>query len=67
MSLPLWIEDPSWRWFATMDTSAARAAGLRTRPLRDILAAALATEEHREGVRPAGLSDDEERALRAAL
>lgn len=49
-----------------MDTRAAQAAGLRTHPLRDTLAAALATEEHREGVRPAGLSDDE-KALRAVL
>lgn len=26
-SLPLWIDDPSWRFFATLDTTAARARG----------------------------------------
>ncbi len=66
-SLPLWIDDPEWRFFATADSSAAIRAGLRTRPLEDTLADALAFENLRTGPRPAGLSDDEERALRAAL
>ena len=66
-SLPLWIDDPDWRWFATLDTTAAQAAGLRFRPIRDTLAAALEYEESRVGQRPAGLTDDEERSLRATL
>lgn len=65
-SLPWWIDDPAWRHFATMDTSAARAQGLWTRPLQETLAAALATESARTP-REAGLTDDEERALRSAL
>jgi nucleoside-diphosphate-sugar epimerase len=67
MSLPLWIDVPSWRWFATMDTSAARARGLRTRPLLDTLRAALASEEQRTEPRGTGLSDAEERALRSRV
>ncbi|WP_377642220.1 NAD-dependent epimerase/dehydratase family protein [Oryzobacter terrae] len=53
-SLPLWIADPDWRGFATMDTSRARAAGLVTRPLRDTLAAALASEESPPRARSGG-------------
>lgn len=66
-SLPLWIDDPEWRFFATLDTSAARRVGLRTRPLEDTLTAALAYEERRTIPRAAGLSDDGERELRHAL
>ncbi|WP_298943884.1 hypothetical protein [uncultured Microbacterium sp.] len=66
-SLPLWIDDPEWRFFATADSSAATRAGLRTRPLAETLADALAFENQRTGPRPAGLSDDEQRALRASL
>lgn len=66
-TLPLWIEDPDWRWFATLNSDAARAHGLRTRPLRETLAAALAYEEERTEPRQTGLTDDEERALRAHL
>ncbi len=66
-SLPLWIDDPSLRWFSTLETTAARNNGLRTRPLRETLGAALAYEESREQPRPCGLTDDEERALRARL
>lgn len=61
------IEDPDWRWFATLNSDAARAHGLRTRPLRETLAAALAYEEERTEPRQTGLTDDEERALRAHL
>lgn len=66
-SLPLWIDDPTWRFFATADTSAARRAGLTLRPLDDTLAAALVWENAREGARPAGLTDAQERDLRVAL
>lgn len=66
-SLPLWIADPEWRWFATMDTTAARRAGLRTRPLAQTLTAALDDEHRREQPRSAGLTDDEEIALRSRL
>ena len=66
-SLPLWIADPAWRNFGSMDTRAARAHGLTTRPLVDTLRGALATEEERVDARPAGLTDEEEIALRAAV
>ncbi|WP_377466889.1 NAD-dependent epimerase/dehydratase family protein [Populibacterium corticicola] len=64
MSLPLWIDDPEWRYTATLDTSAAQAHGLRIRPLEETLRAALDYENHRPTPRLAGLSDDDERALR---
>ncbi len=66
-SLPLWIDDPDWRYFATLDTSAAREHGFTTRPLVEILVDNLAWEEARAESRAAGLTDDEERALRASL
>ncbi|MEO5609395.1 MAG: oxidoreductase [Ornithinibacter sp.] len=62
-SLPLWIDDPQWRGFATLDTSRARACGLVTRPLRETLADAAAHEEVRVTPRRAGLSDEEEREV----
>ena len=64
-SLPLWISDPDWRGFATMDTTRARAAGLVTRPLAETFADALTFEENRrEGEeRRAGLTDDDERRV----
>ncbi|MDN4483945.1 NAD-dependent epimerase/dehydratase family protein [Demequina lignilytica] len=70
VSLPLWIDDPTWRWFATLDTTAARAEGLVTRPLAATIARALAYERSRavlHGRSPdrAGLSDDDERRVRA--
>lgn len=67
MSFPLWIDDPEWRHFATLDTSRARSHGLHTRPLEETLAAALAFEETRDRPRQAGLTDDEERTLRDRL
>ena len=66
-SLPMWISDPDWRWFATLDTSAARRHGLRTRPLEETLRRTLAYEEARTEPRGTGLTDEEETALRAAL
>lgn len=66
-SLPLWIDDESWRYFATLDTTRARARGLRTRPLGETLAAALRFEEVRTQPRQAGLTDDDEVRLRSLL
>ncbi|MFC4140091.1 MULTISPECIES: NAD-dependent epimerase/dehydratase family protein [unclassified Microbacterium] len=66
-SMPLWIADQEWRWFATMDTSRARAAGLVTRPLADTLADTLDFERTRDVPRQAGLTDEEEREVRIAL
>lgn len=66
-SLPLWIDDESWRCFAILDTTRARAHGLSTRPLGDTLAAALASEERRAQPRQAGLTDTEERHVRSLL
>ncbi|XVX20728.1 NAD-dependent epimerase/dehydratase family protein [Actinomycetota bacterium] len=66
-SLPLWIDDPGWRYFATLDTSAARGQGLTTRPLEETLRRALDYEHWRDVPRQTGLTDDEERELRAAI
>jgi nucleoside-diphosphate-sugar epimerase len=66
-SLPLWIDDPAWRGFATMNTDRARAQGLTTRPLEDTLREALAYENQRVEPRQAGLSDEAERRVREAL
>ncbi|MCA9832587.1 MAG: NAD-dependent epimerase/dehydratase family protein [Thermomicrobiales bacterium] len=66
-SLPLWVNDPRFRYVATLDTTAARKHGLTLRPLRDTLAAALEYEEHRQQPRLAGLSDEEEEQLRQGI
>ncbi|WP_286931425.1 MULTISPECIES: NAD-dependent epimerase/dehydratase family protein [Aeromicrobium] len=66
-TLPLWIDDPEWRGFATMDTGRARAQGLTTRPLEETLADVLVWEETRTQPRRCGLTDDEERRVLAAL
>lgn len=66
-SLPLWIDDPAERFFGTMDCTRAHAAGLRHRPLEETLVSALAFEEVRDSPRQAGLTDDEEVALRHRL
>lgn len=66
-TLPLWIDDPEWRGFATMDTGRARAEGLTTRPLEETLADVLAWEETRTQPRRCGLADDEERRVLAEL
>ncbi len=65
-SMPLWIDDPAMRGFATLDTTRARRDGLAVRPLAETLRAALAYEERREGERPTGLTDEEEREVLAA-
>lgn len=65
-SLPLWLPIPEYAGFATRRNRAARAAGLRFRPLSETLADTLAWELSDEGPGPdreAGLSDDDERAL----
>lgn len=67
-SLPLWLPLPDYAGFGTRDTSAAVAAGLRTRPLVDTFSAALEWEEQ-QGIgrqRGAGLTDTDERRLLAA-
>ncbi len=68
-SLPLWLADPAWAGFNSMDSSRARAAGLVTRPLDETLADTLAWELLRThaGPRRAGLTDEDERSLLAAL
>jgi len=66
-SLPLWLRDPDW-WGMNARTGArARAAGLAHRPLADTFTDLLAWEEQRPNPHGAGLTDDEERALLAAL
>lgn len=66
-SLPLWIDEPGYEHFGSVDSSAARAAGLRSRPLHETLADVLAWEEGRGRHEGAGLTDDQERQLRASL
>jgi nucleoside-diphosphate-sugar epimerase len=68
-SLPLWVADPDWLALSARDSSKARGAGLRTRPLEQTLSDTLAWElarDHGEA-RRAGLTDDDERALLEAL
>jgi len=68
-SLPLWLPMPEYAGFSSRDGSAARAAGLTTRPLAETLADTLAWELGRnlEHPRRAGLSDHDERRLLHAL
>ena len=68
-SLPLWLPMPEYAGFSSRDGSAARAAGLTTRPLAETLADTLAWELGRNLERPrrAGLSDHDERRLLHAL
>jgi 2'-hydroxyisoflavone reductase len=68
-SLPLWLPMPEYAGFSSRDGSAAKAAGLTTRPLAETLADTLAWELGRNLQRPrrAGLSDHDERGLLHAL
>jgi 2'-hydroxyisoflavone reductase len=68
-SLPLWLVDPDWLGFNARDSSKARRAGLTPRPLHQTLTDTLAWELTREigRTRRAGLTDEDERALLAAL
>jgi hypothetical protein len=68
-SMPLWLPTPGYGGFSARDNSAARAAGLRSRPLKETLADTLAweLEQGAERKRGAGLSDDDERRLLSEL
>lgn len=68
-SLPLWIADPEWNAFLDRSNAAARAAGLRLRPLDDLLSDVLEWELAQGLDRPrgAGLSAERERELLATL
>ena len=69
-SLPLWLPDPAYAGFSARDCSAARGAGLVTRPLEDTLRDTLAWDLARDpppAQRRAGLTDDEEASLLAQL
>jgi 2'-hydroxyisoflavone reductase len=68
-SLPLWLPLPEYAGFSSRDGSAARAAGLVSRPVAETLADTLEWELTRNLERPrrAGLSDHDERRLLHAL
>ncbi len=52
VEFPLWLDDPDWAAWAELDVSRARAAGLRSRPLADTVAATLAEAALVEGIGP---------------
>jgi nucleoside-diphosphate-sugar epimerase len=68
-SLPLWLADPDWLGFSSRSGERARTAGLRHRPLKDLVEQSLRWERElglaRE--RRAGLSAADEAALLDAL
>jgi nucleoside-diphosphate-sugar epimerase len=68
-SLPLWIGDPDWLGFSDRDNTVAKDAGLRLRPYRELFRRALENERARPDTTPraCGLTDEDERALLAAL
>ncbi len=66
-SLPLWVDDPAWVGFTSRSNARARAAGLTLRPLAETLRDTLAWAEAADRDWAAGLSDDDERELLAAL
>jgi hypothetical protein len=65
-SLPLWLPAEAIALNAH-DTSLAASLGLRSRPLAETLADTLAWERTEPGDRRAGLSDEDERELLAAI
>ena len=62
-SLPLWLADPNLQYAMVFDSAAARNHGLTTRPLAETLQAAASTFQPGTS----GLTDEEERELRAYL
>ncbi|WP_139416054.1 hypothetical protein [Agromyces laixinhei] len=68
-SLPLWIMDPEWHAFLDRSNEAALAAGLRLRPLDQLLSELLDWEREQglDRERRAGLDAARERELVAAL
>ena len=62
-SLPLWLADPNLQYAMVFDSTAARNHGLTTRPLAETLQAAASTFQPGTS----GLTDEEERELRAYL
>ncbi len=71
-SMPLWLPLPEYAGFAARSVAAARALGLRSRPLAETLADTLAWESARRTARPelpwsAGLTDGQAAELVTAL
>jgi nucleoside-diphosphate-sugar epimerase len=68
-SLPIWIANPDWTGMNARPGAAARAAGLRHRPRRELIADTLAWERERglDRERRAGLTPHRERELLEAL
>jgi nucleoside-diphosphate-sugar epimerase len=68
-SLPLWIIDPGWNAFLDRSNAAAKAAGLRLRPLEQLLAETLEWERGQglDRERGAGLTKEREQELLAEL
>ncbi len=68
-SLPLWLADPDWAGFSARSATAARARGLRWRPLADTLADALRWERELglDRQRSAGLAPAQEADLLSAF
>ena len=62
-SFPLWLADPNLQYAMVFDSTAARNHGLTTRPLAETLQAAAQTFQPGTS----GLTDEEERELRAYL
>ena len=62
-SLPLWLADPNLQYAMVFDSTAAQNHGLTTRPLAETLQAAAHTFQPGTS----GLTDEEERELRAYL
>jgi 2'-hydroxyisoflavone reductase len=68
-SMPQWIADPQWQGFQARNGAAAAAAGLRHRPLAELVTDVLAWEREMglDRQRKSGLSAERERELRLAL